>query len=369
LQLEKLGTDDNFFDIGGHSLLAGRVISQIHQITGRLLPLSAIFAHPTIARLAILLNEDSRNQVWNTLVPIRKTGSRPPLYCIHPISGDVEYVYKLIPYLDEQQPVYGLLAEGINGVDAPFGTVEEAAAAYVEQILSRHQSGPVHLAGYSYGGFVAYEMAQQLTARGYRVENLILFDTYPNNAGRTYRHYALPFVLLSALRLITSFQNIRDYFRNQYWRSVPKKMETAAKLIGSRTGLYRCNQSFFEVSEAETALGDKIRLRLSQVLGNAILNYHIRPYPGKVVFIRAMEGAARYLAQSDFGWKKNVNGPLEIHDIPHVGHFTIFENDYHVKAVANLLNAHLCTNQPPPDKQTQADSIWQPGEKVASFQP
>jgi hypothetical protein len=116
LQVEMVGVDDNFFEMGGHSLLAGRVISLLQQITGRLLPLSALFAHPTVAQLAALLKEDSLlDQVWDTLVPIRKAGSRPPLYCIHPVSGDVEYAYKLIPYLPADQPVYGLLARGING--------------------------------------------------------------------------------------------------------------------------------------------------------------------------------------------------------------------------------------------------------------
>jgi amino acid adenylation domain-containing protein len=343
LHMEKVGVNDNFFEMGGHSLLAGRVISLIQQITGRLLPLSALFANPTVAQLAALLKEDSLlDQVWDTLVPIRKTGSRPPLYCIHPVSGDVEYAYKLIPYLPADQPVYGILARGINGVDAPYPTVEEAAAAYAEQIQARQPEGPLHLAGYSYGGLVAYEIARLLTQRGRKVENLILFDTYPPNVKYRYKHYGLQYVLLSFLCLITSLSNLRDFFRNQYWRSLQRRGKSVVKMIACRAGVYQYPaHPFWTDPEEDTALRDQIRLRLFRVLGKAVHRYRLNPYSGKVVFIRAMEGPARYLSHSDFGWKKNVSGPVAVHNVPGVDHLKIFAHDRYVRAVADAMNLHL----------------------------
>ncbi len=343
LQLEKVGVMDNFFEIGGHSLLAGRVISLIQQITGRLLPLSALFANPTVAQLAVLLKEDSLlDQVWDTLVPIRKAGTRPPLYCIHPVSGDVEYAYKLVPYLPADQPVYGILARGINGVDEPYGTVAEAAAAYVAQIEARQPEGPLHLAGYSYGGLVAYEMARLLAARGRKVESVTLFDTYPPNEKYRYKHYGLQYVVLSFLCLLTSPGNLRDFFRNQYWRSLQRRAKSAVKRAACRAGVYTfpanpCGSAL----QNDTALRDQIRLRLFRVLAKAVEQYRLQPYSGKLVFIRAMEGPARYLSQSDFGWRKNVSGPVAVHNVPGIDHDRIFAEDRHVRAVAGAMNLHL----------------------------
>jgi len=358
LQLEKVGVADNFFEIGGHSLLAGRVISLIQQITGRLLPLSALFANPTIAQLAVLLKEDSLlDQVWDTLVPIRRAGTRPPLYCIHPVSGDVEYAYKLAPYLPADQPVYGILARGINGVDVPYGTVEEAAAAYVAQIEARQPEGPLHLAGYSYGGLVAYEMARLLAARGRKVESVILFDTYPPNEKYRYKLYGLQYVVLSFLCLLTSMGNLRDFFRNQYWRSLQRRAKSAVKIAASRAGVYAfpanpCGSAL----QNDTALRDQIRLRLFNVLAKAVQQYQLKPYPGKLVFIRAMEGPARYLSQSDFGWRKNVSGPVAVHNVPGIDHDRIFAEDRHVRSVAAAMHLHLGGSPVPATREAAAET-------------
>jgi thioesterase domain-containing protein len=242
--------------------------------------------------------------------------------------------------------VYGLLARGISGMDAPYPTVEEAAAAYAEQIMARQPEGPLHLAGYSYGGLVAYEMARLLTERGRKVENVILFDTYPPNEKYRYKHYGLQYVLLSFLCLVTSPGNLRDFFRNQYWRSLQRRAKSVAKRVACRAGMYQYPaHPFWNAPEDDTALRDQIRLRLFRVLSKAVHRYRLNPYQGKVVFIRAMEGPARYLSHSDFGWKKNVSGPVAVHNVPGVDHHKIFAHDRHVRAVAEAMALHLASGE------------------------
>jgi pimeloyl-ACP methyl ester carboxylesterase len=102
--------------------------------------------------------------------------------------------------------------------------------------MARQPEGPLHLAGYSYGGLVAYEMARLLTERGRKVENLILFDTYPPNEKYRYKHYGLQYVLLSFLCLVTSPGNLRDFFRNQYWRSLQRRAKSVAKRLPAGPG-------------------------------------------------------------------------------------------------------------------------------------
>jgi pimeloyl-ACP methyl ester carboxylesterase len=351
LQIDKIGVRTNFFQSGGHSLAAGQVISHLHQITGRLLPLSAIFANPTIQQLSAVLDENSASQSWTSLVTVRKGSTRAPLLCVHPVSGDVEYAFKLASFLPDDQPVYGILARGINGVDEPFPTIEEAAAAYVEQVTDSLPPGRIFLAGYSYGGYVAWEMARQLQCRGYQIENLILFDTYLINQARTYRNYPAKYVLLSCIKLVFSVHNLRDFFRNQYWRGLVRKCRPILKVASHRAGLLQFPQfegikpqapeDAFTPGQSGLSFRDQVRERLYGVLTTAVRAYRFDTYSGDVVFIRAMEGAARYLRNFDFGWSKKIQGKLAVYDVQGVDHFNLFRDEKNVMTIALLVKKHL----------------------------
>lgn len=362
LQREKIGVQTNFFQTGGHSLAAGQVISHLHQITGRLLPLSAIFAHPSIEKLGAFLDQSTCREAWKSVVMVKEGGARPPLVCIHPISGDIEYAYKLASWLPDDQPVYGILAWGINGVDEPFPTIEQAAAAYTRQLMAHFQPGPVYLAGYSYGGYVAWEMARQLQSHGYQVENLILFDTYLINQARTYRNYPARYVLLSCLSLLFSVQNLRDFFRNQYWRGLVRRGKAVLKVAGHRVGMFpypkplpKDPDELSRPVHSVLSLRDQIRERLYRVLGEAAGAYTFDTYSGDVVFIRAVEGAARYLKNSDFGWNKKIKGNLVVYDVQGVDHYNLFREDEDVRTIAALVEKNLNKTgetKPPPDLST-----------------
>jgi thioesterase domain-containing protein/acyl carrier protein len=176
LKVEHIGVKDDFFALGGHSLMAVRLFDAIENATGQRFPLSTLFEAPTIAQMARLLSERQRPAVASALVPLQTRGSLPPLFGIHGHSGEILFFRPLSKRLGAEQPFYALQARGREGVPA-HDTVVGMACEYVEEILRVH-AGPYCIAGFCFGALVAYEMAQQLLAHGKQVDFLALFIAY-----------------------------------------------------------------------------------------------------------------------------------------------------------------------------------------------
>ncbi|HCL83770.1 MAG TPA: hypothetical protein DIC22_07340 [Chitinophagaceae bacterium] len=182
LHLRQISMDDNFFELGGHSLIAIRVMKMIEEKANKRLPITALFEAPTIEKLSRMLEQGEKSDSWKSLVPIKPGGNKPPLYIVHGSGLTVLIFHALATGLDPDQPVFGLQARGLNGIDEPFDNMEEIAACYVMEVLEQNSQGPYNLAGYSFGGIVAFEMARQLKAMGREVNMLAIFDT---NAGHS----------------------------------------------------------------------------------------------------------------------------------------------------------------------------------------
>ncbi|MCP3142306.1 amino acid adenylation domain-containing protein [Pyxidicoccus xibeiensis] len=178
LHVRPVGIDQSFFSLGGHSLLAMGMMSRIAKALGRTLPLSVLFTHPTIARLAELLREEPSSAGWSPLVPIQPHGQRRPLFCVHPIGGSALCYEPLSRHLGPEQPLYGLEAPGLDGTREPFPTLEAMAAAYLDVVLKTQPEGPYLLAGWSMGGLVVFEMARELLRRGKSVALVALIDSW-----------------------------------------------------------------------------------------------------------------------------------------------------------------------------------------------
>ncbi|MBB3054651.1 non-ribosomal peptide synthetase [Mucilaginibacter gotjawali] len=178
LNLEKVGIYDNFFQIGGHSLIAVKVMTMIEQKTGKRLPLATLFEHQTVERTAQLISRDGVSITWDSLVPIKPHGHKTPLYLVHGAGLNVLLFNAVATGLSPDQPVYGLQAKGLNGIDEPLKTIEEIAAHYVNAITRQNPDGPYALGGFSMGGVIAFEMTRQIKALGKEVSMLALFDAY-----------------------------------------------------------------------------------------------------------------------------------------------------------------------------------------------
>lgn len=187
LEVSPIGVQDNFFDLGGHSLVAVRLMAQIQEQFQKHLPLATLFQAGTVEQLAQLLHQKNATLPWSPLVPIQPNGSRPPFFCVPGAGGNVIYLYALARHLGANQPFYGLQAWGLDGESTPYTRVEDMASHYIAAIQSLQPNGPYHLGGHSYGGLVAFEMAQQLQQQGHEVALLAILDSPAPLPGRSSR--------------------------------------------------------------------------------------------------------------------------------------------------------------------------------------
>ncbi|MEA5567017.1 amino acid adenylation domain-containing protein [Anabaena sp. UHCC 0399] len=178
LNLPQIGVKDNFFALGGDSLKALHLISRIEQHFSKEIPLATLLTNPLITDLAIVI-QDSNNQIRHSpLVPIQPQGKKQPFFCIHPAGGHVLCYFKLAHYIGNEQPCYGLQAQGFYGEEEPLTRIEDMASLYVKTIREFQPQGPYQVGGWSFGGVVAYEVAQQLKRQGQEVSLLAILDSY-----------------------------------------------------------------------------------------------------------------------------------------------------------------------------------------------
>lgn len=175
LGMEEISIHDNFFEIGGHSLVGIQMLAHVERELGKKLPIKTLFQAPTIAELAMLLQGPPKVEThWKNLSVMQPKGDRPPFFCVH---GDEANVF--IPrHLGEGQPFYAFFHQGEDGMPIPFKTTKGIAEHYIREMRQVRPHGPYFLGGYSFGGIVAFEMACQLAAAGEDVPLVALFDTY-----------------------------------------------------------------------------------------------------------------------------------------------------------------------------------------------
>lgn len=178
LGVPQVGVFDQFHDVGGNSLSAVRMMAELQEAFGVSVPLRTLFDQGTIEKLARAVETEQARPVPLPLVQVKSGGNRRPLFCVHPVEGSVVCYLQLADRLPEDQPVYALQAPGLEGEAMPLTTVEEMATSYLAAIRAIQPKGPYKLAGWSFGGLVAFEMARQLERRDEDVEILALFDSF-----------------------------------------------------------------------------------------------------------------------------------------------------------------------------------------------
>jgi amino acid adenylation domain-containing protein len=284
LGLSSIDVDADYFEMGGHSLMAVRLLCEINREFKTELPLGTLLDAPTIRKMVERIRSVGVRGVGSPVVPIQRTGSKPALFCIGPLNGEVLLFRNLALELGQDQPMFGLQPFGLNRSATALLQVEDIASYYIAQIDAMH-SGPYALLGYSFGGVVAVEMAQQLSARAGLVPLVVLIDAeYPegckvaeNFVERLGRYrYHLKKIVLGPDRFGHIIERLKDRFvRNAY--------RTAA-VVGK--ALPQPSQDIFGRQE---------------MAGH---NYRAKPYARRVYLLKA-ESANRpfFSGGPELGWK------------------------------------------------------------------
>ncbi|KAK9760749.1 hypothetical protein K7432_014895 [Basidiobolus ranarum] len=188
LNIGHISRYDNFFSLGGHSLLALKMISRIGTILGLEIALRTVFEAPTLTELAchLLKSGVTNNDSFAILLPLKPSGSRSPLFCVHPFMGLSWSYIGLSRYVNVEQPIYGLQARGLNGIPPFAKSIDAMASDYIKHVRQIQPRGPYYLLGWSFGGKVAFTMATQLEQQGERVSLLVLLDCTPNHSPQSH---------------------------------------------------------------------------------------------------------------------------------------------------------------------------------------
>lgn len=276
---QRISIHDDFFDLGGHSMIAIQLLSQVDQQYGRALPLETLYEAPTVSRLAGVLRQNTPRPKWPNLVLLQPEGPGLPLFCVH---GD-QANYFIPRSLGATRPFYAFQHQGQEGDEIRLRTVESIAASYVRQIKEAHPQGPYLLCGYSFGGVAAFEMAQQLVAMGDSVPLLIMLDTYA------------PGMHSEAMKLEWRFYQ-------PVWKPLKRLMIQAFLRRGRRVPARL--RSFY--------IGD--------TYNRAMAGYHPRPFPGRITVFKSEYG----WGPKDLGWRELAGGGLSIEMVPG-DHYTMIQ--------------------------------------------
>jgi amino acid adenylation domain-containing protein len=346
LHVEDVGVCDDFFDLGGDSLAAAHLFVAIEKHFGVRLPMEVLFQAPTVAALAKALAEDAAPVAVQSLVPIQAAGNRPPFFCVHAVGGEVLAYKRLAECLGPDQPFFGLQAKGLYTNEEPLTSLEAMAQRYVEEMMARQPQGPYYLGGWSCGGAIAYEMAQQLRWRGQTVAFLAIIDQRRPNEGS-----GGTWTLASLLRSVGNlpYWLIEDCLRmrpSDLLRRVGVKMRALARRVATTVGSLGRRRAAADVSDVfdVTRIPDD-HLKLLRAIFRAMRNYVPLPYPGKVHLYRARAQALLPgdWHRADMGWKGLAQGGLAITQVPGTHDSIVLGRQ--VETLARRLGADLAAAQ------------------------
>jgi amino acid adenylation domain-containing protein len=338
LGVERIGAYDNFFDLGGHSLSATRLIARLRSAFNTDFPLRSIFQDPTIAGFAsrIRYNVGTRTYSytgqtpqWNCLVAAQPRGSRIPLFLVAGYQGPDDTLLvlsRIISHLGPNQPVYGFKPRWIEGNQQNYSSLDEAAREFLTELRMVQPKGPYMLGGHCVGGVVALEMARQLIEEGEEVGLLALIDTERPTSVRAFlanvrlafrrgRHMASVITQIARAENGSRFKAVRELMHRKLGARKTPDGKTAApdafykSKIGYRRQAYR---------------------------------HVVKPYPGKItLFVNEKQ----YQIDRNMGWKWFAAGRLTVKKVPGDHHTMLTE---HGKEFGDILSACLSSAAPAP---------------------
>ena len=326
LHLPVVGVTEDFFELGGDSLLGVRLFTQIRKLLGTDLPLASLFQATTVEQLAALVKQKGWRSNWSPLVSIQPLGNRTPLFAVHGGYGEVMLYRHLAGCLGTDQPFYGLQAQGLDGSPIRLDTVEAIATTYLAEVQKVHPHGPYLLLGYCTGGAIAFEMAQQLHKAGEEVAFVGLIDS-PNPADPPVR---MSLSERTKRRLeIASHLSPLDQLRYFAGRASGKVSANLEKWRGQRKLANLEQQNGTLVPE------DARLLNVITVHDQVVSAYRPTPFAGRLTLFRAKDLDDGYAYKKDLGWTEFARDGLQLIEVASE-HYEMLKPPY-VQFVANKL--------------------------------
>ena len=340
LRIDRVGIHDDFFAIGGDSILATGLFANIHETLGKNLPMATLLQGATIEHLAKVV--DSQSGSWTSLIELKPHGSGPPFFLVHGVGGEVVEFRDLARQVGGDQPFYGIQAPRDVGQEAAPPSIETLSGQYLKEVQRLQPQGPYYLGGYSMGGTIAFEMAQQLHSQGQEVAFLAMLDSPP--PGQVTRP--------PLWEMGVAWQMMLDsmhYFTDDLWQASVKQLWQLAK-IKLRVGVSRfCDlilrrqpalpgtkkaKAHFEISK----LAEPFR-KLVETHYQAMLNYQPKPYAGRVTLFRAQGRFPWPVRDLDLGWSQWAVGGTEVVVLP--GNHQSILKEPHVRCLDEGLTVSL----------------------------
>jgi acetoacetyl-CoA synthetase len=298
LRRSPIGTNDDFFDLGGDAFRASQIFGGIAERFGRHLPPATICKASTIASLAQAI---AAPKAIGPLVPLKAGSEGPPVFVTHGIGSSVIDLVPLARHMKTIHPIYGMEGKGNDGRDEPFDRVEDMAQSFVDIVRKVQNKGPYFLIGYSLGGLVVLEMARQLSEGREEIGFLALLDSYPDRHALSIGQHARLIMQLARRRL-------RD-------RNSSRKHSQAETLDGwPGTAMRRVREAQYR----------------------ALRNYQPHFYEGKVAFVRA--AVPSYFPANPVPVWSPLVGKLSVETVPG-DHLALLTSQ--VAALASVLTRYL----------------------------
>jgi len=334
LNVRPISLRDNFFDLGGSSLMAVRLFSEMRKLLGRGFPLSVLFQAPTIEKLTDMIRKDGWKPRWTSLVPIQPGGTKPTFFCVHGGGGNVLIYRELTRHLGSDYPFYGLQARGLDGSGEYLTTTEAMAECYLREMRELQPEGPYYIGGFCMGGQVAFEMAQRLVRDGQQVNLLFVIDAHNFNGVPLRLSLKEKFHLTgqkinfhSSNILHLNFKEQISYLLDKSQIALRRGMERLHIRVNHLLGL----NPHRDVSGLQQEFIEDINDR-------AFFAYVPGVYPGKMTLCKPQRNYA-FLRDPFHGWREVAAGGLEVIELP-VDPGGIFVEPY-VQTLAQKLKTQI----------------------------
>ncbi|MGH9363033.1 MAG: thioesterase domain-containing protein, partial [Thermoanaerobaculia bacterium] len=350
LGVSRVGVQDDFFELGGSSLLGLQLASRLRRALGVEVSSDLLLEAPTVAAMAVLLAQRLPGDDGEAVPPLRRAASSclvrlqagsgaPPLYLVHQVGGHVYTFRALARELGREQPVYGLRSRGLEAGEEPLGSIADMAAHYLGLVRGVQPRGPYLLGGASMGGMVAFEMARQLGAAGEEVALLALMDTPCGEQMPAREGHAESVAAVFRGRVELDLEALR-------------RLEPEAQL-----------ELAIETARRQGALGDDFdpcqarrQVRVIEANAAALYAYAPQPWEGRLLFFRAEERRPGDPPRPELPWIELARGGAEVVIVPG-NHLTMHEPP-HVAVMARHLWRALALSR---DARHAGRALLQPG--------